>query len=84
MHSPNKHENQLVIIVLYVSCTVQKIAGNGQEGSGILMLIVPDSEHEWRGSERRTVSARGATAAVMSRRDAGHQARVMGAARRAV
>ena len=43
------------------------------------MLIVPDSEHEWGGSERRTVSARGATAAVMSRRDAGHQARVMGA-----
>ena len=84
MHSPNKHYNWLIIIVIYVSCSVQKIAGNGWEGSEIFVLIMPDGEHEWRGSERRTVSARGATAAVMSRRDAGHQARVMGAARRAV
>ena len=74
----------MIIIVLYVSCIVQKTAGNGREGSEILVLIVPDSEHEWRGSECRTVSARGATAAVMSHRDAGHQARVMGAAQRAV
>ena len=68
MHSPNKHRNQLIIIVLYVSCTVQKIARNGQEGNGILVLIVPDSEHEWRGSERRWARARHAVAAVTSRR----------------
>ena len=67
MHSPNKHANRFIIIVLYVSCSVQKIAGNGREGSEILVLIVPDSEHEWRGSERRWARARHAVAAVMSR-----------------
>ena len=67
MHSPNKHANQLIIIVLYVSCIVQKIAGNGHEGSEILVLIVPDGEHEWRGSERRWARARHAVAAVTSR-----------------
>ena len=44
------------------------MARNGQEGSGILVLIVPDSEHEWRGSERRWARARHTAAAVMSRR----------------
>ena len=68
VHSPNKHANRLIIIVLYVSCSVQKIAGNGREGSEILVLIVPDSEHEWRGSERRWARARHTAAAVMSRR----------------
>ena len=67
VHSPNKHANRLIIIVLYVSCSVQKIAGNGREGSEILVLIVSDSEHEWRGSERRWARARHAVAAVMSR-----------------
>ena len=66
VHSPNKHANRFIIIVLYVSCSVQKIAGNGREGSEILVLIVPDSEHEWRGSERRWARARHAVAAVMS------------------
>ena len=47
-------------------CT--KMARNGREGSGILVLIVPDSEHEWRGSERWWARARHAMAAVTSRR----------------
>ena len=67
VHSPNKHANQLIIIVLYALCIVQKMAGNGREGSKILVLIVPDGEHEWRGSERRWARARHAVAAVMSR-----------------